>query len=109
MVNDSTSVFVRILNTQATVSRLSNSPFKITIDKVTEDSVDVIISDDNIELDEVVDWIRKQNFKLIELRQLKMNLDEIFFRLTNPNYDKPSTPISVKKSPLRQVGQRSSN
>jgi hypothetical protein len=72
---------------------------------VTEDSVDMIISDDNIEPDEVVDWIRKQNFKLIELRQLKMNLDEIFFRLTNSNYDKPSTPISVKKS----LGQRSSN
>src|SRR4249919_2806567 len=109
LVNDSTSVFVRILNTQATVSRLSNSPFKITIDKVTEDSVDMTISDDNIELDEVVDWFRKQNFKLIELRQLKMNLDEIFFRLTKPNYDKPSSPISVKKSASQQVGKRSFN
>ena len=109
MVNDSTSVFVRILNTQETASRLSKSHFKITIDKVTEDSVDMIISDNNIELDEVVDWIRKQNFKLIELRQLKMNLDEIFFRLTKPNYDKPSGPISVKKSASPQVGQRSFN
>ena len=105
LVNDSTRILVRILNTQEAISKLSNSPFKITIDKVTEESVDFIISDDNIEFNQLVDWIRKENFKLTELRQIKMNLDEIFLRLTNPTYDKHSTPVTIKKSPWPQVGQ----
>jgi len=109
LVNDSTSVFVRIRNTQEIENRIYHSPFKITLDKVTEEYVDLIISGDNIEPDDVVDWIRKQNFKLTELRQLKMNLDEIFFRLTNPNYENQATQVSIKRSPSPQVGQSSSS
>jgi ABC-2 type transport system ATP-binding protein len=105
LVNDSTRILVRILNTQEAISKLSSSPFNITIDKVTEESVDFIISDDNIEFNQLVDWIRKENFKLTELRQIKMNLDEIFLRLTKPTYDKHSTPVTIKKSPSPQVGQ----
>lgn len=105
LVNDSTRILVRILNTQEAISKLSSSPFNITIDKVTEESVDFIISDDNIEFNQLVDWIRRENFKLTELRQIKMNLDEIFLRLTKPTYDKHSTPVTIKKSPSPQVGQ----
>jgi len=105
LVNDSARILVRILNTQEAISKLSSSPFNITIDKVTEESVDFIISDDNIEFNQLVDWIRKENFKLTELRQIKMNLDEIFLRLTKPTYDKHSTPVTIKKSPSSQVGQ----
>ena len=105
LVNGSTRILVRILNTQEAISKLSRSPFNNTIDKVTEESVDFIISDDNIEFNQLVDWIRKENFKLTELRQIKMNLDEIFLRLTNPTYDKHSTPVTIKKSPWPQVGQ----
>jgi ABC-2 type transport system ATP-binding protein len=108
LLNDSTSIFVRILRNQETASRLAHPPFKITIDNVTEDSVDMIISDENIELDEVIDWMRKQNLKFTELRQQKMNLDEIFFRLTKPSNDKDSTLITVNKSRSPQVGQSSS-
>jgi len=109
LVNDSTSVFVRIRKTQEIGSRIYNSPFKITLNKVTEDFVDMIISGENIEPDDVVDWIRNQNFNLIELRQLKMNLDQIFFRLTNPKYEKQTTQVSIKRSPSPQVGQSSSS
>ncbi|HEY6949040.1 MAG TPA: hypothetical protein VI146_00390, partial [Nitrososphaeraceae archaeon] len=70
--------------------------------------VDLIISDENIELDEVIDWMRKQNLKFTELRQQKMNLDEIFFRLTKPGNDNDSMLITVNKSQSSQVDQSSS-
>ena len=108
LVNDSTSIFVTILRDQETSSRLSHPPFKITIDNVNEESVDMIISEDNIELDEVIDWMRKQNLKFTELRQQKMNLDEIFFRLTKPGNDNDSMLITINKSQSSQAGQSSS-